>query len=397
MHIQTLIHSKLLNDESLKNLLWAKNIALPLNYEFILIATGLCGSSALVKFLQACKIGLCDEDLKTSAKGLYFEHFKSLQTQASYKIISYIEHWSLNLKQRANFFARASKKVPVLFLVRDPISMLKTAINHPSSDKARRVLKLNEDFSPILNMKKYYINGFASNALNNKKILGQAPNLHSLPKWINELIFCQNFFVKILKHHKIMYIDMNELMPDKAFDTLNKLALEFAFQTPKKDELLFKAELNGKLITYFPIFLELPLKNKAGKAIKIILSTHQIHPYLKHCNELLDEKDLAFENMLLYLAQDELELVLKENELLKQIKSYLQDFLKSLKERINTEQNKLYKEEDILNYLFENKALSKKLFYILQNNLKHIKQNRADIVSSWKYYQEFMDFAKHIK
>ncbi|TKX30192.1 hypothetical protein CQA38_00700 [Campylobacter sp. MIT 12-5580] len=397
MHIQTLIHSKLLNDESLKNLLWAKNIALPLNYEFILIATGLCGSSALVKFLQACHITLCDESLRKSAKGLYFEHFKRLQSPASYKIISYIEHWNLNLKQRADFLASIKKEVPVLSLVRDPISILKTGINHPSSGGAKRVLKLDEDFSSILNIKKYYINGFASNALKNKKVLGQAPNLHSLPKWINELIFCQDFFVKNLKHHEFFYMDMSEIMPDKAFDSLSKLALKFDFKAPKKDKALFKGQINGKLITYFPIFLELPLKNKAKKAIKITLSTHQIHPHLKHCNELLDEKDLAFENMLLYLAQDELELVLKENKLLKQIKSYLQDFLRALKERINTEQNKLYKEEDILNYLFENKTLSKKLLYILQNNLKHIKQNRADIVSSWKYYQEFMDFAKHIK
>ena len=397
MHIQTLINSKLFKQESLKNFLWTRNIPLPLNYHFILIATGLCGSSALVKFLQACHITLCDESLRRSAKGLYFEHFKTLQSPASYKIISYVEHWNLNLKQRASFLASIQKEVPVLSLIRDPISMLKTGINHPSSGGAKRVLRLDEDFSSILNIKKYYINGFASNALKHKKVLGQAPNLHSLDRWINELIFCQDFFVKILKKHKIFYMDMSEIMPDKAFDSLSKLALRFHFLEPKKDEMLFKGLINGKLITYFPLFLELPLKNKAGKIIKIILSTHQIHPYLKHCDELLDKEALPFENMLLYLAQDELELVLKESAILKQTKSYLQDFLGALKERINTEQNKLYKEKDILNYLFENKALSKKLFYILQNNLTHIKQNRADIVSSWKYYQEFMQFAKHIK
>lgn len=396
MHIQTLINSKLLEQNKLKDFLWDKNIALPLDYHLICIASGLCGSSAFVKFLQACHISLCDESLKRSAKGLYFEHFKSLRYPTSYKIITYIEHWNLTLKQRIKFFARLRKNAPVLFLVRDPISMLKTGINHPSSNGAKRILRLNENFEHILNIKKYYINGFSSNALKNTKILSNSPNLHSLDKWINELIFCQSFFTQLLKNHKIHYIDMSEIMPDRAFDTLSKLALQFHFPSPKKDELIFKGQINGKLITYFPLFLELPLKNKANKNIKITLSTYQIHPHLQDYSEILLKQVLPIENMLLSIAKEDLQILLRNKDILNQAQKYLQNFLQALQNRIQMEQDKLYKEEDILNYLSANKALSKKLFSILQNNLKHINQTRDDIINSWKYYQEFINFMKNI-
>ncbi|EDP2687118.1 DUF2972 domain-containing protein, partial [Campylobacter jejuni] len=60
------------------------------------------------------------------------------------------------------------------------------------------------------------------------------------------------------------------------------------------------------------------------------------------------------------------------------------------------ERNKLFKEEDILNYLKKNKDLALKLKGILDKDYIHIKKHRPDIVASWKYYQEFEKMCKEL-
>lgn len=383
-----------MSNKSKQKFLWDFKIPLPPTYHFIALCFGLCGSSAFIKFLRACRVHVCDVSLKRSARGYYLEHFKFLQNCAGYKALTYVEHWQLTQKARAEFFSRVSVNVPVLFLVRDPISMLKTAANHPSSGGANRVFELGKNFEHILNIKKYYSNGFSSNALPNAKILSNTPNINSLERWINEIVFCWDFFATLLKKHEIIYIDMNEILPQNAFATLSKLSHQLSFAPPNEQDTIFTGQINGKLITYFPLFLELPLKNKTNKTVKITISTHQIHPNLKNNCQVLFDDHLPFKNMLVSMNDDDLKHLCQDDKLLKQTKAYLNEFLQALKDRIENEQEKLYKEEDVLNYLKQHKSLQNRLYTLLDKNLRIIFQKRPDLVDEWKYCKEFMNFSK---
>ncbi|HEC1885149.1 TPA: DUF2972 domain-containing protein, partial [Campylobacter jejuni] len=97
------------------------------------------------------------------------------------------------------------------------------------------------------------------------------------------------------------------------------------------------------------------------------------------------DKPLKYENLGIFIKPKEFEHLKQDIKLFGATKKYLNNFIKALEERIELEKTKLFKEEDVLNYLKENKELRIKLKNILDKELIHIKQNRPDIVASWKY------------
>lgn len=72
----------------------------------------------------------------------------------------------------------------------------------------------------------------------------------------------------------------------------------------------------------------------------------------------------------------------------------MQGLYKYYLNRIELEKQKLINEEQILAYLKENPSLCEKYKKMFDEELEHIKENRPDIVASWKYYAKFEKICK---
>ncbi|HEB9327257.1 TPA: DUF2972 domain-containing protein, partial [Campylobacter coli] len=79
------------------------------------------------------------------------------------------------------------------------------------------------------------------------------------------------------------------------------------------------------------------------------------------------------------------------------VMQYQIDFLNVLEKRIKYIEKSKLTTEQVLNYLRKNSELSGLLKQILDKELFHIKQHRPDIVTSWRYYQEFEKYIKSEK
>ncbi|TXK56182.1 DUF2972 domain-containing protein, partial [Campylobacter helveticus] len=81
---------------------------------------------------------------------------------------------------------------------------------------------------------------------------------------------------------------------------------------------------------------------------------------------------------------------LKEDEkLFNETKIYLNEFVKKLDNLRQKYVETYVKEKDVLEYLKTYKYEALTLKKVLDKEFTHIKENRPDIVASWKYYGEF--------
>ncbi len=75
--------------------------------------------------------------------------------------------------------------------------------------------------------------------------------------------------------------------------------------------------------------------------------------------------------------------------MLEEVKAYLLRLISRLQQQKEIENKKKLSESQVLEYLREHTYLRIKFKQILDEHLAYIKQERPDIVASWKYYQEF--------
>ncbi|HGG0464556.1 TPA: DUF2972 domain-containing protein, partial [Campylobacter jejuni] len=161
----------------------------------------------------------------------------------------------LNTLYREKFLSLFLKKVIILFLVRDPISRLKTAVNHHTNnpDKDIRLFNLSSDFNKILNCKKYgtsIVGKFAN-----------APMIEYLNFWFfTDRWFLYNSLLSSIRNFEVFYIDMEEIKPAKAFDTMCDLANKFGFKKPT-DKKFFEGVMNGDFLGILPFTLYIHSKD----------------------------------------------------------------------------------------------------------------------------------------
>ncbi|RTJ57632.1 DUF2972 domain-containing protein [Campylobacter jejuni] len=415
----SLLDPKKLNDEKEKinyknipaELAWEMNLPLPDNYEFAYPLFGLSGGGALSSFFQKCGLNM-HYDFHRSFLKSYYLNYNLFKERHRNNILYYTE-WGLNTLYREKFLSLFFKKVPILLLVRDPISRLKTAVNHHTNnpDKDVRLFNLSSDFNKILNCKKYgtsIVGKFAN-----------APMIEYLNFWFfTDRWFLYNSLLSSIKNFKVFYIDMEEIKPTKAFDTMCVLADKFGFKKPI-DKKFFEGVMNGDFLGILPFTLYIHSKDidnvyslmksyenlsslKDNNGIHLQITSTNLIEFYKQSKEYINftkeffDKPLKYENLGIFLKPQELERLRQDSKLFDVTKRYLNNFFEALEERIELEKAKLFKEKDVLNYLKENKELRIKLKNILDKELVHIKQHRPDIVASWKYYQEFEKMCKEL-
>ncbi|MCW1716046.1 DUF2972 domain-containing protein, partial [Campylobacter jejuni] len=413
----SLLDPKKLNDEKEKinyknipaELAWEINLPLPDNYEFVYPLFGLSGGGALSSFFQKCGLNM-HYDFHRSFLKSYYLNYNLFKERHRNNILYYTE-WGLNTLYRENFITFL--KIDNSFLVRDPISRLKTAVNHHTNnpDKDVRLFNLSSDFNKILNCKKYgtsIVGKFAN-----------APMIEYLNFWFfTDRWFLYNSLLSSIRNFEVFYIDMEEIKPAKAFDTMCDLANKFGFKKPT-DKKFFEGVMNGDFLGILPFTLYIHSKDidnvyslmksyenlsslKDNDGIHLQITSTNLVEFYKQSKEYINftkeffDKPLKYENLGIFLKPQEFGRLKQDSKLFDVTKRYLNNFIEALEERIDLEKAKLFKEKDVLNYLKENKELRVKLKNILDKELVHIKQHRPDIVASWKYYQEFEKMCKEL-
>ncbi|TBR81865.1 DUF2972 domain-containing protein [Campylobacter novaezeelandiae] len=111
---------------------------------------------------------------------------------------------------------------------------------------------------------------------------------------------------------------------------------------------------------------------------------------------ILDKNYTYYENLSIYIDENDFNILKEHKELFEEVKTYLLKFSVFLKEQIEFKEENFINEQDILNYLKENKDLRVYIKNILDYELTHIKEHRPDIIASWKYYEEFERMCKEL-
>ncbi|ECO1974016.1 DUF2972 domain-containing protein, partial [Campylobacter jejuni] len=365
---------------------------------------GLSGHGAMMSFFNVCGIGYLYHHTDLM-KNRYIDYYHFSRIENLYSIITYGQYSLTQGMNNISKYLTLINKIPILFLVRDPISRLKTGVNHPIlNPKSMKEICLNNDYSDVFK-NKMYVGDIGKNFYYSEK-----PSMKYLPRWINEDTMYQTSLCLLFSNRDITYIDMEEIKPTKAFDTMCDLADKFGFKKPT-DKKFFEGVMNGDLAGFIPINLFIDKKNliynnkviyKDNDSIHLQITSTNLVEFYKQSKEYINftqeffDKPLKYENLGIFLKPQEFERLKQDSKLFDITKKYLNNFIKALEERIELEKAKLFKEEDVLNYLKENKELRVKLKNILDKELVHIKQHRPDIVASWKYYQEFEKMCKEL-
>ncbi|HGK7352928.1 TPA: DUF2972 domain-containing protein, partial [Campylobacter jejuni] len=250
----SLLDPKKLNDEKEKinyknipaELAWEMNLPLPDNYKFVFLSAGVSGHAAMVKFLEDCNCRLFSKysHRGNNIFGVYCDQYAFLNKKG-FNILTFFEYGIVDYKLKSKFIGLFNSKKRVLFLVRDPIERLKSRINHIAPNKfAIYDFNLNSNVKEIVNVKKYY----------SKNGINDFPDINILENLLTFNFFCYKLLIDFFRKSHIFYIDMEEIKPTKAFDTMCVLADKFGFKRPV-DKINFNHIVFDDTIGYFPMRL----------------------------------------------------------------------------------------------------------------------------------------------
>lgn len=379
------------------------NLPLPPYYKLILISGSRCGHNALIDFFRQCGAKCAKDHLPKDLKVIYTSFYEFLVNETcknDFAILPFVQYDYLDYTESefiryCNFFAH---KVPVLVQVRDPFIKLLLVNNRWTKADALYHFTLNDDLPAILDRLHYMFGGSLEKAfeyLISLTALRQASAINSLS--------CIQ---------SIDFIDTdNELMPNNAYETMKKLAIKYKLQQPQ-DRVFFEGLLEEDCFGLLPLTLEITSEDAykyLGKSKADELSNHKVniqitlYQYQADTLNFIDISDeilgckwlLQGSDIRLYIEKDEYRhfTFLMKEAAMRYFSYFKEEFIK----RVELEKAKRFSIEDILSALQKDKALSKKLQNLLNQELDCVKKMRPDIVKSWKYYQSFEKFMSKTK
>ncbi|EOH6733723.1 DUF2972 domain-containing protein, partial [Campylobacter jejuni] len=291
-------------------------------------------------------------------------------------------------------------KVDVFCVYRDPVSIIKHALNHIG---AYEITKITKKMRQINLVSDFYFPSIYYHYSKNYK-----PNLES----IYNINFDGYFFIKdrleILKPviKNIECIEFSQINTTNAFNTFTKLAHKYGF-TPPNDPILFQGRVNrhqGDLwvlpVKFRAHSYDLYNKTKNDSTsfaleggVEIIITTHQLHSnksgFVDITKEIFDDRKLMFDNIILLVKSNEYEMLKNNQELFLASKKYLNDYMDALEKHEQKIKDNLITEEQILDYLKDKKDLRIKLKQLIDDDLTYVRENHPEYLQKWKYYQEF--------
>ncbi|MDL0108399.1 DUF2972 domain-containing protein [Campylobacter felis] len=322
---------------------------LPQNYKFILFSYSVSGHFAFTKFLTLC--GLKHANLAQDNYMYYNEVKEILKNSTSKNFISISMY--RNFTKRLNYALLLSCEAPILILLRDPISRLKTHINHGYlKKKSQFEFGLKDDISEALGEIIY------DGAIK--------PQISSLENMFDMTSISFNYQTDLAPYlvgggggvtRQIIYIDTQDLQADKAFDTMQKLSKILHFNPPKEED---KAKFERKVWNDYALFLPFTLfinhkdfsylKDK----IKIIITEEPLNQLKDIKNLFLNENDLCYKHLSINLEEKHYELIKEDKEIKERLKSYFKEFVKVLDEKVKFRKDNALNENDMLEFFKNN-------------------------------------------
>ncbi|EKK0831082.1 DUF2972 domain-containing protein, partial [Campylobacter lari] len=355
------------------------------------------GGSVLNLFFHKCGLKVRFSQ-RLSAKDEYLELFVFLVSNCGKHTVLTIPGFPVDNREKLHYMVQ--KKVKCLCVVRDPISVYKTLVNHRGYMPQRKMIfSQYESFKTIFNGIRYRFYDKGKDIV----ISHTHPTLDSLysPVYIDNghERFNLNSKTESLKSiSDLIYVDMKDILPDRISKTLLMISNQFDIELPRNIYSFFSQPLNGGRFLYLlpktlileKKFLKKRFCVKSKNDVKISITQSQfinsLERNMTNITSFLDEIVLT-NNLLVFTdANDEL---LNSNCFIDFIRKYLRIFTKKLLLISEYENSKLFNEEDILNCLKHDVLLQNKFKKMFDEELLHIRKFRPDIIKSWNYYQEF--------
>ncbi|ARJ55813.1 DUF2972 domain-containing protein [Campylobacter cuniculorum] len=382
-------------------LAWDMNVPLPRCYEFIFLGNYGAGSAAMQLYLSSCGIHINRRISNNQQR--YIDCFKLCKhNQYNALVISGYRFTNDNDK----LYFLITKKVPILCIVRDPISVLKPIVNHhetANSYKAfPRNISLKSDYKHLIQGCIKYQH-YVKTEQGLKYTASDHPTLANLYAYTEGNHFILKERIDILKNiaSEILYFDMEAIKGKNTFKTFNRLKEILHFPSLREEQFYSSKVCVNDILLALPVTLSIPLEYTELK-IDILITTYNSIP---KNNEFIDLKrqlfnnEVLFEHIVYLVKKEDYSKLINNSKLFNDVKKYLIELTKTLEEQEKIEVNKQFKEKDILEYFRKNKDLRDSFKKIFDKEYAHLKQVRPDIVASWNYYNEFEkiceEFDKH--
>ncbi|MWV62599.1 DUF2972 domain-containing protein [Helicobacter saguini] len=374
------------------------NLPIPHNYNYVFFAFGASAHGTIIDFLELIlnikidKIHTSYFDSKYNSIPSYLPYPNNKKDMYVYDRI-FVMHHFYDYK-----FPYLAREMPFIILVRDPISRLKTMVNHGflHPNVKSNTFFLHDDLKVVLDRRCYYglEKNFMGNSWDNLSYFARLPSV-DITRYYVDIAKCMNYpyssIANICKNN-VFYMDMSEFLPQNVIESLKKYA-KF-FNKNIEDSILekHKAYLQEKkwsnLAYAIPLNMQIPLNNT-------ILTLHinlknEIPKNMIEISDLLFDKDYEILKIVGFGMNSYDLCMLKNNEIaLIDVRFYMQEFLSELIKIDKKILDSQVKESDIIAYFKANKALANDFKSLLDKELEHIKKHRPDIVESWKFYQQF--------
>ncbi|EAJ0058048.1 hypothetical protein CK590_09355, partial [Campylobacter jejuni] len=223
-------------------------------------------------YLELCEVNIC-KYIHHDPFIIYSNIFMQLlNSPLKYNVIAYTDytHVYVSREDLERFLNLLNKNKPVLYLVRDPISRLKTGLNHINFkiDKLDRFY-LNTPIDRVLDRETYYFES-------------PLPTCeHIKTYWIYaESFFRLKFLTQFFKTEKITYLDMISIKPEYAYCTFDKLNTLYCFRKKLSQKDVDNGMAYDELGVLFPMTLIANLKdldkNNTDEAFEILITTKQL-------------------------------------------------------------------------------------------------------------------------
>ena len=305
-----------------------------------------------------------------------------------------------------------TKKVPLLFVVRDPISHIRGEINHPSNRYVSNIVRnFNLTYKNTINQlipKAEYRWGLDYKPsfnflLNNASefLLDNTDSFISLTSLLAKDTLLDTFKDNI---SFVYCVEFNDMKADKAFDTFCEIAKKFNLKQPKNKEF-FADKQWTEIYTLLPATLYIhpddlkknernldSITNKDSIQIIITLPSHLSEEQKRFVNIglILEDNLIIDETRVLIIIKEEDLNKLKENsELYKATIKFLKDYINAIRNEVDRRKEDKITEKQILEFLCQNDKIRKNIKQILDNELNYIKANHPSFIQKWKYYLEF--------
>ncbi|MCR2121424.1 DUF2972 domain-containing protein, partial [Campylobacter upsaliensis] len=323
---------------------------------------------------------------------LYISNFYSTKQKDAAVFSKFFGRYGIQQDYKKIYLA---SHLPFLILVRDPISRLKTMVNHGGYRDVAMIenttFHLNDNIDEVLDRRRFH----------NYSLY---PNTEETMPYLVECVKNVNFSYTStaeICEKQVYYMDANEVNPDKVMESMRFYAKFFDKKLDEKRLLdledYLKEKKWGILSQTLPLTMQI-LSNEEILNVNIGLKfLHKCHSHQSIVKEIFS-KDYEILKIVDFTMLNEEFLNLKKDEkLFQKVKTYLNDFVFCLGNKYRAYEKYFQKETDILTYFKTHRQEALIFKKVFDKEFTHIKANRPDIVDSWKYYKEFEKICEELE